>query len=568
MIKRQIRPEVVLRVEDPSRIMEWPHMGAALRKYGVRWANEHKVLDPIDIQRMEGRVVLFYSSPRFAGVARNGRVGVRLREVDPEAIRPIQRHIRDYPTLADVDYEMKMLISKSFINDVSTLTILACRENFGDHIIQLPTAPGMEYVGLIMNTGRAEIVFLRDYSHYGDLDWVASALDALLAQIWEPVADVKAVVKKTRLPIFLGADPEFEVYTRDAVHTPANRYFPFAGEIGTDGYSAIMEIRPKPARTGEGLARNAAGLIVRAWECVNFTTRSQYDPTGGHIHVGGPRNDRDACSTVARAACKVTDVLDGLVGETLLEIAPPGRKNSNYNRLGGYETKPYGFEYRTPPSTVFSSPYLAAATAQLVGEVAAWVIEADHKVDKTAPPQRVEEALHFWKKAYEAARRVGFMFDIAEWFRWAGKKFVPASSSVRFWPTVRFPDYCTVDPSIREKIEAFLRDELAGLPVRVTIYPYRRERGLVTNFKSNVPGVGVDEYQPFNPEDKDYFIALPFIVRNDMAAFEQWGQAILRAACVRICMDCVGRAVKVERGVEGFYASMGIYIRPRYVKPN
>lgn len=160
------------------------------------------------------------------------------------------------------------------------------------------------------------------------------------------------------MEITLGCDPEFEELTGTKEYRPIPTTIGGEenGPIGRDGAGFQVELRPSASTTPIGVIKNLRKLI----EEVNLplSTRGDKYPLGGHIHIGIP-NDVDD-ETIE----DIVKVLDRFIGKKVLPLS--GEARGDYEVLGAYELKPWGFEYRTPPAAVFYHPAMGEITLKLV----------------------------------------------------------------------------------------------------------------------------------------------------------------------------------------------------------
>ncbi|MBT9164381.1 MAG: hypothetical protein DDT23_00376 [candidate division WS2 bacterium] len=159
--------------------------------------------------------------------------------------------------------------------------------------------------------------------------------------------------------ITLGADPEFELL-RDGWIVPAEEYFSsLQSRIGCDGSGHQLELRPSASSSSEELVKKVASLISEVYsEGFTLSTEGDEFPLGGHLHFG-----------VENFSTSYVELLDLFLGGLLLPLS--GEARGSYRRLGKYETKDWGFEYRSLPSAIFASPKIAA----IVGELALSLIQ-------------------------------------------------------------------------------------------------------------------------------------------------------------------------------------------------
>jgi hypothetical protein len=82
---------------------------------------------------------------------------------------------------------------------------------------------------------------------------------------------------------------------------------------------------------------------------------------GGHIHIGSPNHL--VIQVLKDEVESFVQVLDDFVGRVLLPTS--GRARGDYARLGAYELKSYGWEYRTPPASYYADPEMVRITFKL-----------------------------------------------------------------------------------------------------------------------------------------------------------------------------------------------------------
>jgi len=173
--------------------------------------------------------------------------------------------------------------------------------------------------------------------------------------------------------ILLGGDPEFEVVdVEEGEIIPAYRVdvfdeggdSPFS-KVGTDGNDSIAEIRPSPRKTPEGYVREVRSIlefIKRRVPWIDLSVEGDRYPLGGHIHVGARE---DLTRRVLKEKVEVfIEALDDFLGKVLLPTS--GAARGKYAKLFAYEIKPYGWEYRTPPASIYGDLEVLRITYKLV----------------------------------------------------------------------------------------------------------------------------------------------------------------------------------------------------------
>ena len=180
------------------------------------------------------------------------------------------------------------------------------------------------------------------------------------------------MTKTQKVSISLGCDPEFELLSQDTegkLRVIENKLFREPnGTIGYDGHA--LELRPAPAKTPKKLVQNIKNLIQTL---PPISATGNEFPLGGHIHIGVPYSP-----LLLRA-------LDDFLGKLTTPKSGKSRQRYGYGHLGDFERKCYGFEYRTPPSMLFSHPEIMRIVLKLVKALVYRIIQRGFEYE--APPQ-------------------------------------------------------------------------------------------------------------------------------------------------------------------------------------
>ena len=160
--------------------------------------------------------------------------------------------------------------------------------------------------------------------------------------------EVKVNIPKPSVVATVGCDPEFEVLKDGEVIVPPSIYGGTGEhtEIGRDGCGSQLELRPK-AGSVEEVVENIRTLMGKLKHSISVV--GDRHPLGGHIHVG-----LGTCSTPTPELLKL---LDYFLGERTIDLS--GKARESYRKIGAFERKNWGFEYRTPPSAIFANPEFA-----------------------------------------------------------------------------------------------------------------------------------------------------------------------------------------------------------------
>jgi len=158
-----------------------------------------------------------------------------------------------------------------------------------------------------------------------------------------------------RLSIKLGCDPELEQLASPSGYTVVSPTVNHSTstEIGVDGAGSQIELRPGAYTTPESIVTKIKTLIEQLPPVGIVGDRF---PLGGHIHIGGIKYSREAIK-----------LLDDFIGK--LSAKTSGDARGSYKHLGAYETKSYGFEYRSPSSTWLHNPEIARITFKLTKQL-------------------------------------------------------------------------------------------------------------------------------------------------------------------------------------------------------
>jgi hypothetical protein len=173
--------------------------------------------------------------------------------------------------------------------------------------------------------------------------------------------------------VLLGGDPEFEVVdVEEGEIIPAYRVDVFdeggdipSSKVGTDGNDSIAELRPDPCKTPEGYVREFRSIlkfIKKKAPWIDLSVEGNTYPLGGHIHVGA--HEELARRVLKEKARVFIEALDDFVGKVLLPTS--GDARGRYAALSAYEIKPHGWEYRTPPASIYGDLEVLRITYKLV----------------------------------------------------------------------------------------------------------------------------------------------------------------------------------------------------------
>jgi hypothetical protein len=167
----------------------------------------------------------------------------------------------------------------------------------------------------------------------------------------------------------MGTDPEFEYLDGHNRPVRAPDMYKTGGhgvgeniEIGIDGAQFSIELRPKPFDNPADVVAYMAGIMQRTKEFdphAKLSTIGEITPLGGHIHCGVGFNwvpPRD-----------MMYLLDYFLGKRVIDLS--GTARGHYRQMGAVRGQAWGFEYRTPPASIFAWPEFARLALKIVKSV-------------------------------------------------------------------------------------------------------------------------------------------------------------------------------------------------------
>lgn len=197
--------------------------------------------------------------------------------------------------------------------------------------------------------------------------------------------------------VILGGDPEFEVvdvqsgeiipaYKVDIFEEGEDKPF---SKVGTDGNASIAEIRPGPCRTPEDYVQEVRSIlefIKKKAPWIDLSVEGDRYPLGGHLHVGA--KEEIVRRTLKEKVGVFIEALDDFIGKLLLPTS--GAARGKYAKLFAYELKPYGWEYRTIPASIYADLEMVRVVYKLTKGLVEKLIregELSYEVeDESTPP--------------------------------------------------------------------------------------------------------------------------------------------------------------------------------------
>jgi len=300
--------------------------------------------------------------------------------------------------------------------------------------------------------------------------------------------------------ITLGTDPEFEESESTEEYRPiyTNVEGGTSAPVGRDGAGAQIEIRPQPASDPKQLVENIRTLIS---QCPPIAIKGDRFPLGGHIHFGGIRPETGALK-----------VLDDFLGKKLINLS--GRARSSYKRLGAFETKTWGFEYRTLPSAWLHNPEISYIVLKLAKKLMEKLFSAGRLVYYVEDNNELGAVKEEYRK-YLSAREVEKFFNFIDNYSAQAAQIINANwiggrrGRRRVKAAITFRDEW--NSRIKGQLEQLISAGLRGRPYELVLFGLSANRGEVCNYRSKVFGQ-INDFPIF--ENGKIKIGLPYSFRS------------------------------------------------------
>jgi hypothetical protein len=344
-------------------------------------------------------------------------------------------------------------------------------DSYDDYVYEydLPEYHGLaihgEAVRLITARTRRRFLVVSEYAWYR---WWEEVKEYLLEHGYATIEPPS--MREVR--ISLGGDPEFEVIF-DGEVVPANSLSIFRDgdlyePIGTDGASHTAELRPDAAYSEEEYVENFLALVEEVKEeGVLLSVQGDTYPLGGHIHIGSP--DYHIVQVLKNEVRSFVQVLDDFVGRVLLPTS--GRARGSYARLGEYETKSYGWEYRTPPASFYADPEMIRIVYKLVKGIVETLLKEGEISYETLEDGRAKKEEYL---CFLTQEEVEYFLSFPE--KWERGEIIPLVPMGDIPPVL----FCFRDEWDEDKVRVF-KEALQNLPVerpvKLVLYGLAQRRG-------------------------------------------------------------------------------------------
>ena len=331
-------------------------------------------------------------------------------------------------------------------------------------------------IGFISTTKR-NVVYASDWTHQYPIHYqiVKHILENLEKMgLLKPIRRKKKKIPKVK--ITLGCDPEFEEISNGRVIPTSLGTKDFdEGGIGRDGAGNQIELRPNPSTKPVDVIKNIKILMAKTGK--QLSVQGDRYPLGGHIHIG-----------VKNVDLSVLQALDDWLGKKLIDLS--GLARGSYKNLGAYETKTWGFEYRSLPSCIFATPEMAKITFKITK----YVVEKCYS--RNGLKYRYTESWGTDDQEYLRVltpKQMDYFFNFIDDYK--SDNFTNINA---YWhigrPKIKASDLISIRDEWAYPIEIYFRDKLKKAFTQkqlrkirfITLYGFSKKRGDITNFKNSI----------------------------------------------------------------------------------
>jgi hypothetical protein len=348
-----------------------------------------------------------------------------------------------------------------------------------------------------------------------------------------PAAEVKAA-KKEKPKVSIGTDPELEVVddfdevacaeeVLDNEHCSTNH----GAQIGIDGAGQQLELRPDPSENAAEVVahiRKIARDFRAHYPKFEWSTDGSGMPLGGHVHMGiGFRCDPPPC---------LRRLFDTLIGAPLQPLGGSGR--GSYASMSNFESKDYGFEYRTPPAGYMADPEMTRIVFKACqGLMQTYLAGERFKVKKHPDAEDYKRICGLTDKEYAY-----FVDFIQNKYPKIDKKHVLKnwlSGKVRTTGSLRFEEGW--DRNCAQRFREQLADKWMsknGIHFDIVLFGLRQSRGRVTTISTvtpnGLPPLGkVDNDTARLDDEHTMYVGIPHVLRHNLGEAQAYAAAVMDA---------------------------------------
>ena len=322
------------------------------------------------------------------------------------------------------------------------------------------------------------ILWLVDVTHHNqDTDAAFMVLNEICRIL--PIKERAKTSKRCRIKpeVTLGADPEFILKDDGKTVSASSVFNSVTAPIGCDGEGTQLELRPTPSTQPQQVVRSIRQLLKEVSQHgYEVSTNTPSYALGGHIHVGV-----GGSLTPSKTLLKALDDFLGIPTRYLT-------CRRGYGGCSNFETKPWGFEYRTPSAAIFSHPAVARIALKIVKNLVKLAIQ-DKDVSYGEVPQ-LQDYIKICKLTPKEA----------ETFMIFTRNFQPSDNVLGLWKVKKknvarktYPLTLHFNDEWDDTVRGFLVDKAFRCrlpkPMTITLFGLKASRGDVCTIP--VPGYEV-----------------------------------------------------------------------------
>lgn len=256
--------------------------------------------------------------------------------------------------------------------------------------------------------------------------------------------------------ITMGCDPEFELYNKRGEFQSKDHILNegrLQRKIGADGHGDTLELRPEPS---EDPAEVVADLVMLfdSLAHLDVSVKGDKEALGGHIHFGAPQGKK------IQTTKPLLDALDTFIGLHFQKTTGSARRD--YGRKGDYRPQPWGFEYRTPPASIFATKEIAYITMKLAKNILETI---NIRTIEASVPLQKEDLYQFLTKE-EADYYFNFPNEYSK---------LDTRSIIKYWTkekgspiTIKFYDEWS--EKVKNICEKMIKDCICDKPTTICMY--------------------------------------------------------------------------------------------------
>ena len=327
---------------------------------------------------------------------------------------------------------------------------------------------------------RYQRLILSDITHYDDPLYLKNAY--IILKAITRFFNLKQLWQRKYIDVTVGCDPEFCLADQYGDIVCASDYIDdeyAEDDIGVDGSGDQLELRPEPG-TPSQVINNLRELMQRVKDA-GFGMRLTADfSLGGHIHFG--------LGGEVHPSRELLDALDDFIGKPTRHMCA----RYGYGALSSYESKNWGFEYRTPSAAIFLFPSIARIILKLAKNIVMKAIR--NQVIRYNNPPILEDYVKLGLTKNEAQKLLDFYktknylgYNVIGY--WLNNKRIYQRKTYPL--TLEFEDRWSF--YTKKNLLEWAKHMKLKRPITLVLYGLMESRGKVNTIR--IPGYGVIQHE-------------------------------------------------------------------------